>query len=179
MRMAFDIDVRQVAPAINVPTLIVHATGDKVCHVENGRFLSKTIPRARYVELPGDDHVLWFAPDDTLAEIPEFLTGQRETATPDRVLATVLFTDLAGSTAGGATCSNSTTRPCVASSGASAGTKSTPQATASSPPSTARRVLFVARDRSWRPSAPSASRFVRACTRARSSYWTGRSPGSR
>jgi class 3 adenylate cyclase len=99
MRMAFDIDVRQVARAINVPTLIVHATGDKVCHVENGRFLSKTIPRARYVELPGDDHVLWFAPDDTLAEIREFLTGQRETATPDRVLATVLFTDLADSTA--------------------------------------------------------------------------------
>jgi class 3 adenylate cyclase len=99
MRMAFDIDVRQVAPAINVPALIVHATGDKVCHVENGRFLSKTIPRARYVELPGDDHVLWFAPDDTLAEIREFLTGQRETATPDRVLATVLFADLAGSTA--------------------------------------------------------------------------------
>jgi class 3 adenylate cyclase len=99
MRMAFDIDVRHVAPAINVPTLIVHATGDKVCHVENGRFLSRTIPRARYVELRGEDHVPWFAPDDTLAEIREFITGQRETATPDRVLATVLFTDLVGSTA--------------------------------------------------------------------------------
>ena len=99
MRMAFDIDVRHVAPAINVPTLIVHARGEKVCHVENARFLSRTIPGARYVELPGEDHVPWFAPDDTLAEIREFLTGRRETATPDRVLATVLFTDLAGSTA--------------------------------------------------------------------------------
>jgi class 3 adenylate cyclase len=98
-RMAFDIDVRHVAPAINVPTLVVHATGDKVCHVENARFLCRTIPRARYVELPGEDHVPWFAPDDTLAEIREFLTGQREAATPDRVLATVLFTDLSGSTA--------------------------------------------------------------------------------
>jgi class 3 adenylate cyclase len=85
-------------PAIKVPTLIVHATGDKVCHVENARFLSRAIPQARYVELSGDEHVPWFAPEDALAEIREFLTGQRETATPDRVLATVLFTDLVGST---------------------------------------------------------------------------------
>jgi len=99
MRMAFDIDVRHVAPAINVPTLIVHTTGDKVCHVENARSLARTIPGARYVELPGEDHVPWFAPDDVLAEIREYLTGQREAATPDRVLATVLFTDLVGSTA--------------------------------------------------------------------------------
>jgi class 3 adenylate cyclase len=98
MRMAFDIDVRDVAPAINVPTLIVHTTGDKVCHVENARFLARTIPGARYVELPGEDHVPWFAPDETLAEIREFLTGHREPGTPDRVLATVLFTDLVGST---------------------------------------------------------------------------------
>jgi class 3 adenylate cyclase len=99
MRMAFDIDVRHVAQAINVPTLIVHTTGDKVCHVENARFLSRTIPGARYVELPGEDHVPWFAPGDILAEIREYLTGEREAATPDRVLATVLFTDLVGSTA--------------------------------------------------------------------------------
>jgi class 3 adenylate cyclase len=99
IRMAFDIDVRHVAPAINVPTLIVHTTGDKVCHVENARFLARTIPGARYVELPGEDHVPWFAPDEILAEIREFLTGRREAATPDRVLATVLFTDLVGSTA--------------------------------------------------------------------------------
>jgi class 3 adenylate cyclase len=98
MRMAFDIDVRHVAPSINVPTLVVHTTGDKVCHVENARFLSRTIPGARYIELPGEDHVPWFAPDDILAEIREYLTGQREAATPDRVLATVLFTDLVGST---------------------------------------------------------------------------------
>lgn len=99
MRMAFDIDVRHVAAAINVPTLIIHSTGDKIIHVEHGRFLARTIPRARYVELPGEDHVPWFAPDDVLAEIREFLTGQREAPTPDRVLATVLFTDLVGSTA--------------------------------------------------------------------------------
>jgi class 3 adenylate cyclase len=98
-RMAFNIDVRHVAPAINVPTLIVHAVDDQVCHVENARFLARTIANAKYVELSGGDHVPWFEPDETLAEIREFLTGQRETATPDRVLATVLFTDLVGSTA--------------------------------------------------------------------------------
>ena len=63
MRMAQNIDVRHVVPAINVPTLIVHAVDDQVCHVENARFLARTIPDARYVELPGSDHVPWFDPD--------------------------------------------------------------------------------------------------------------------
>lgn len=99
MRMAFDIDVRHVAPTINVPTLVVHAVDDRVCHVENARFLARTIPGARYVELLGSEHVPWFDPDRTVAEIREFLTGTRETARPDRMLATVLFTDLVGSTA--------------------------------------------------------------------------------
>ncbi len=98
MRMAFDIDVRHVVPSINVPTLIVHARDDRVCHVENARFLARTIPGARYVELDTEDHVPWFDPDDTIAEIREFLTGRREAASPDRILATVLFTDLVGST---------------------------------------------------------------------------------
>ncbi len=98
MRMAFDIDVRHVAPAVNVPTLVVHASDDRVCNVENGRFLARTIPGARYVELPDVDHVPWFNPEPTVAEIREFLTGRREAAAGDRVLKTVLFTDLVGST---------------------------------------------------------------------------------
>lgn len=97
--MAFNIDVRHVAPTINVPTLILHAVEDHVCHVENARFLARTIPGARYIELPGGDHVPWFDPDFTLGEIREFLTGRREAVRPDRVLATVLFTDLVDSTA--------------------------------------------------------------------------------
>lgn len=97
-RMAHDIDVRHVAPAINVPTLIVHAVDDRVCHVENARFLARAIPGARYVELAGGDHVPWLEPDRTIAEIREFLTGRREVGTPERALATVLFTDLVGST---------------------------------------------------------------------------------
>ena len=98
MRMAFDIDVRYVASTINVPTLIVHAVDDQVCHVENARWLARTIPGARYVELPGNEHVPWFEPEETIGEIREFLTGRREAASPNRALATVLFTDLVGST---------------------------------------------------------------------------------
>lgn len=62
MRMAFDIDVREIVPTINVPTLVVHATGDRVCHIESARFLARNIPGARLVELPTDDHVPWFDP---------------------------------------------------------------------------------------------------------------------
>jgi hypothetical protein len=98
MRMAFDIDVRHVLPSINVPTLILHRVGDEVCHVENARCMAKHIPGAKYVELPGNDHVPWSGGDDMLSEIREFLTGVREPAEPDRVLATVLFTDTVGST---------------------------------------------------------------------------------
>ncbi len=99
MRMAFEIDVRQVVSSVNVPTLVVHRTGDRVCNVENGRFLARNIPGATYVELPGDDHSLWTdGSEEIVAEVREFLTGVREPAEPDRVLATVLFTDIVGST---------------------------------------------------------------------------------
>jgi class 3 adenylate cyclase len=97
-RMAFEIDVRDVAASIHVPTLILHTTDDAVCDVENARWLAGHVEGARYVEMPGGDHVPWFAPDHVLAEIREFLTGSREPAEPDRVLATILFTDIVGST---------------------------------------------------------------------------------
>lgn len=97
-RMAFDIDVRDVVKAIHVPALVIHATGDRVCDVGNGRWLAENLPGARYVEMPGSDHLPWFDPDATIAEIREFLTGSREPEEPDRVLATVLFTDIVGST---------------------------------------------------------------------------------
>ena len=98
MRMAFEIDVRDVVPTVNVPTLVIHAADDRVCHVENGRYLARHIAGARYVELAGSDHVPWFDPEPTVAEIREFLTGTRETASPDRVLVTILFTDMVTST---------------------------------------------------------------------------------
>ena len=97
-RMAFEIDVRDVVPSVHVPTLIIHASEDRVCHVENARWLARNIEGSRFIELPGGDHLPWFNPDRTIAEIREFLTGSREPEEPDRVLATVLFTDIVGST---------------------------------------------------------------------------------
>lgn len=98
MRMAFEIDVRSIVPAVRVPALVIHAVDDRICHVENGRFLASTLPDARYVELPGSDHVRWFDPDRAIAEISEFLTGRREGPATDRVLAAILFTDIVDST---------------------------------------------------------------------------------
>jgi pimeloyl-ACP methyl ester carboxylesterase len=99
MRMAFDIDVRGVVPSIAVPTLIVHATHDLICHVENARWPARNIDGARYVELDGFDHAPWGdRSDEIVAEIQEFLTGTRDAPVPDTVLATVLFTDIVGST---------------------------------------------------------------------------------
>jgi pimeloyl-ACP methyl ester carboxylesterase len=98
IRMAFEIDVRHVVPSITTPTLIVHRTDDRVCHVENARWLARNIREAKYVELPGEDHVPWIDGDDIMDEIREFLTGVREPSQPERVLATVLFTDIVGST---------------------------------------------------------------------------------
>jgi pimeloyl-ACP methyl ester carboxylesterase len=99
MQMAFAIDVRHVVPSISVPTLIVHRTGDRICSVENGRWLAERVEGARFVELPGEDHPAWArGGDDVTAEVQEFLTGTREPLEPDRVLATVLFTDIVRST---------------------------------------------------------------------------------
>jgi len=87
-----------VVSAINTPTLIVHRVDDRVCHVENARWLARNIDGAKYVELPGDIHIPWIDGDDIMDEVREFLTGVREPAEPERVLATVLFTDIVGST---------------------------------------------------------------------------------
>jgi class 3 adenylate cyclase len=97
--MFLDIDVRDVLPAIHVPTLVLHRHGDRVVNRRAGQELAARIPGARYVELPGIDHLPWAGEaEDVLGEIEEFLTGARSTPEPDRVLATVMFTDIVGST---------------------------------------------------------------------------------
>jgi len=94
-----DIDIRHVLPAIRVPTLILHNSGDRTVPVESGRYMAERIPAAKYVELPGVDHVPYAGnPDAILDEIEEFLTGVRHGPEPDRILATVLFTDIVDST---------------------------------------------------------------------------------
>jgi pimeloyl-ACP methyl ester carboxylesterase len=99
IRMNTQIDVRAVLPTIRVPTLVLHRTGDRDAHVEEGRWIAGQIPGARFVELPGDDHVPWVGRvDELLDEIQEFLTGVRSVPDPDRVLTTLLFTDIVDST---------------------------------------------------------------------------------
>jgi pimeloyl-ACP methyl ester carboxylesterase len=99
LRMNTQIDVRAVLPAIAVPTLVVHRTDDHDVNVAEGRWMAARIPGARFVELPGDDHLPWVGDQDAvLDEVQEFLTGVRPVREVDRVLATVLFTDIVGST---------------------------------------------------------------------------------
>jgi len=95
----FGIDVRALAPAIQAPTLLLHRSNDAVVPIEMSRWLADTIPQAKLVELPGDNHIVFLGDTDALAEeVEEFLTGARRPPETDRVLATVLFTDIVGST---------------------------------------------------------------------------------
>ena len=99
MRMNTQIDVREVLPSIQAPTLVLHRRDDLDASVDEGRWLAEQIPGATFVELPGDAHTLWGGDTDSVVdEIEEILTGARRGPEPDRVLATVLFTDLVGST---------------------------------------------------------------------------------
>jgi class 3 adenylate cyclase len=99
MRMNSEIDIRPILPSIRVPTLIVHRQGDVRVNVEAGRFMARQIPNAKYLELPGSDHALWTGETErVLDEVEEFLTGSRSAIESDRVLATVLFTDIVNST---------------------------------------------------------------------------------
>jgi class 3 adenylate cyclase len=93
------IDVRSVLPHIQVPTLVLHRTGDRIVDVGQGRYVGQSIPGARFVEVPGANHLPFLGDQSALLdEIQEFLTGVRPAPETDRVLATVLFTDIVGST---------------------------------------------------------------------------------
>jgi pimeloyl-ACP methyl ester carboxylesterase len=102
MRANYGIDVRHVLPTIQAPTLILHRVGDKTVPVQAGRDLARSIRGAKYVELPGDDHLLQAFDQHTvdllIDEIEEFVTGVRTGPEPDRVLVTVMFTDIVRST---------------------------------------------------------------------------------
>jgi class 3 adenylate cyclase len=92
-------DVRDVLPTIRVPTLVMHRRGDRFVKPEHSRYIAEHIPDARFVELEGDENLFSIGNVDTfVGEIEEFLTGERHEREPDRMLATVLFTDIVGST---------------------------------------------------------------------------------
>jgi pimeloyl-ACP methyl ester carboxylesterase/DNA-binding CsgD family transcriptional regulator len=96
-RMNTDIDIRNILPAIHVPTLILHRTGDLDIDVGGARYMASVIPNATYVELPGDDHLVFAGDQDAvLAEIELFLTGQRPAPLADRVLTTLMMTEIVG-----------------------------------------------------------------------------------
>ena len=98
-RMNAEIDVRPVLGAIRVPTLLLHSVNDRFIDIATSRYMAERIPGAKFVALAGIDHIPWGCDSDAiLDEIEEFLTGIRRGPEPDRVLATVLFTDIAGAT---------------------------------------------------------------------------------
>ena len=100
MAMWTETDVRDILPSIRVPTLVIHRTDDVQFRVGHGRYLAENIPGAKYLEFPGSDH-FWVGEDLDLipGEIEEFVTGRRSEVSGDRVLATVMFTDIVNSTA--------------------------------------------------------------------------------
>jgi class 3 adenylate cyclase len=99
MWMNHEIDVRHVLPGTHVPTLILHRTAERVFDVEHARYMARCIPGAKLVELPGEDHSPWMGDRDALLdEVEQFLTGSRRVHEPERVLATILFADIVGST---------------------------------------------------------------------------------
>jgi len=97
--MTMAVDVRDLLPRVSVPTLVMHRSGDRVNEIAHGRYLADRIPGARWVELPGDDFALWAGDMMTLAdEVEEFLTGHRSGPEATRVVTTLMFTDIVGST---------------------------------------------------------------------------------
>ncbi len=95
----FEIDVRDILPTIRVPTLVLHRTGDLIAPVEGARLMAERIPGARMAEFEGDDHIPFSGDfEPVLDEMEEFLTGTRQARPLDRVLATVMFTDIVDST---------------------------------------------------------------------------------
>jgi class 3 adenylate cyclase len=99
MRMNGEIDVRAVLPSIQAPTLVLHRPDDGLMDVRHSRYLAEHIPGARYVELPGAETLVFGSDaDGELDEIEEFLTGVRPVRDPERILATVMFSDIVDST---------------------------------------------------------------------------------
>jgi class 3 adenylate cyclase len=104
MTMNAGIDIRPILSSVKVPTLVIHRRGDVMVRVEQGRYLAEHVEGARFVELDGIDHLLGAGDPDIIAdEIEQFLTGRRREAEPDRVLATIVFTDIVDSTTRAAT----------------------------------------------------------------------------
>lgn len=97
-RIVMQIDVREILPTIRVPTLVLHKRDDQVVPIEDGKYIADHIDWAKFVELPGADHWPWIGHEEAVEEIQEFLTGMRDSAEPDRAVATVMFVVIVDST---------------------------------------------------------------------------------
>src|SRR5437588_874054 len=98
-QMNAEIDTRSILPAIHAPVLVMNRSGDPVADVKGARDLASRIPNAKFIEYPGDSHSMMLPDMETiLADINQFITGERNTGVTDRVLATVLFADIVSST---------------------------------------------------------------------------------
>ncbi|MBT8123472.1 MAG: adenylate/guanylate cyclase domain-containing protein, partial [Gammaproteobacteria bacterium] len=99
LRLNTDVDIIGILSSIRVPTLLLHRTGDIDVHVDEAKFIAERISNSKFVELQGDDHLFWAGNSySILAEIEEFITGVRPNKVFDRVLSTILFTDIVRST---------------------------------------------------------------------------------
>jgi pimeloyl-ACP methyl ester carboxylesterase len=100
MDMYKELDVRDALPLITATTLVIHRAGDRVAPVALGRYIAEHVPGARFVEVPGTDHLIWTEDGDAVIdEVEVFLTGVRGATPAERALATVMFTDIVDSTA--------------------------------------------------------------------------------
>ncbi len=192
-RMNADVDTRALLPSIRVPTLIVHRVGDQNVDVKNARYAAEHIPGARYLELPGVDHLPWVGDSAAITRaFREFLeevwraSARASGAGPrpdDGPLHGHRRLDREGGRARrprlAASCSSSTTTLSARSSPRFRGRKSTRPGTVSLRRSTGPRGRSGVRARSRTPSASSGSRSAPACTRANASSSTGRWPASR
>ena len=177
--MNAEVDIRAVLPSISVPTLVVHRAQDRFVDVRHSRYLADHIPGARYVELPGDEVFSFGSGQDSLVdEVEEFLTGARRAPHPERVLATVMFSDIVGSTQRAAELGDrrwrdvlSSVEGTVSASCPSTGVaRSSRWATGFLPRSTDPRAGSAVRSRSATPSKTSSGcRCEADCTPARSS----------
>jgi pimeloyl-ACP methyl ester carboxylesterase len=101
-RQMIRMDVRDILPTIRVPTLVLHKRDDAAVPISEGKYIAAHVPGAKFIELLGADHWPWIGHEQAVEEIQEFLTGIRDSAEPDRVLATVMFVDICDSTTHGA-----------------------------------------------------------------------------
>ena len=96
--MFAETDVRDIVPNVRVPTLVLHRSGDRMMNVEGGRWIADNIPEAQFVELPGDDHWIGVDQAQIVSQVTRFVTGETLEEIDDRVVSTMLFTDIVGST---------------------------------------------------------------------------------